>query len=178
MFAQSLKLNASRHVLAWRQVHLSAVVAYCVHYQTSHGSACRGVCVYVWVCVRVGEREGKIQTCLSLTVVFSVIAPHPQVFSPDLWRTVNSSRAVSLSPPLSLAHPHVIFLRCSRTKPRLLRQPRDVSRWKRLWLTPSEGYTSSEAPREAAVPPSLKRNTSTLIFMRLKMVSSGLVLYI
>lgn len=118
MFAQSLKLNASRHVLAWRQVHLSAVVAYCVHYQTSHGSACRGVCVYVWVCVRVGEREGKIQTCLSLTVVFSVIAPHPQVFSPDLWRTVNSSRAVSLSPPLSRSSPcHISPLQQNKATP-------------------------------------------------------------
>ena len=42
-------------------------------------------CVCAWVCVSVGEREreGKIQTCLSLTDVFSVIAPHPQVFGPD-----------------------------------------------------------------------------------------------
>lgn len=96
IFVQNLKLNASRHVLAWKQVHLSAVVVYCVHYQISHESACRGTCV----CVRRGIEK---KTRLSLTVLISVITPHLQVFSPDLWRTVNSYQAVSLSPSPSLS---------------------------------------------------------------------------
>ncbi len=44
----------------------------------------------------------KTGTRLSLTVLVSVISPHPPGFSPDLWRTVNSYQAVSLSPSLSL----------------------------------------------------------------------------
>lgn len=41
---RNLKLNASKHVLAWRQVHLSAVAAHCVAYQMSHESARVALC--------------------------------------------------------------------------------------------------------------------------------------
>lgn len=47
---------------------------------------------------------------VSLTVLPSVMAPHHSVWSPDLWRAVYSYQAVSLTPSLSLAHPHVMFL--------------------------------------------------------------------
>ena len=126
-------------------------------------------CVCAWVCVSVGERERGENTNMSVSYrcVFSHCSPSSGFRSRPSDEPL-IPLGLSHSLPSSLAHPHVIFLRCSRTKPRLLRQPRDVSRWKRLWLTPSEGYTSGEAPREAAVPPSLKRTTSTLIFKRLK----------
>lgn len=66
----------------------------------------------------VAPYVGEIKTCLSLTVLFSVITPHPKVFSPDLWRTVNSYQAVSLSPSLSRSSPcHISPLQQNKATP-------------------------------------------------------------
>lgn len=61
-----------------------------------------GLSRYVYM-FALRDRKKKRKARLSLTVLISVITPHLQVFSPDLWRTVNSYQAVSLSPSPSLS---------------------------------------------------------------------------
>lgn len=163
VFVQNLKFNASRHVLARKQVHLSAVVVYCVHYQISHGSACRGMCV----CVRRGIGGNKEKHVCLLPFWFQSLLP---IFRFSVQTSDEPLIPIRLSHslPLSRSAPcHISPLQQNKATPpptaaAAWRLPVEISGTHALWWF---GYTSSKVPRETAVPSHKNRAASAWFYV-------------
>lgn len=130
VIARTLKFIASRHVLlAYGQVHLSAVAAFFFTVKRATKCCFKQYVNFEFKKVKQYLKLKKGRRLQLLPLCFQSLLP---IITFSSWTSDEPFIPIRMSPSLPLAHPHVMFLCCSRTKPRLLPQRLRVRQWRHL----------------------------------------------